>query len=498
MAGLLRHAWRYSLGGTLTTLASVISFPLLTRLLSVDEYGLMNTVGLALTLLVAIGKLGLQKAAVRFYHEAKARLPEDPGALSRLASTLIFGVLGLGALITLAWMALVAEAPVSWLGDPRLRALLLLSAVLVVIRVVDSAFGNLMYAEERSGELASITVGKRYLSLILVIGTLWLLGGGASHFFVATIAAEGIGVAVMGAVALRTLSASPQRFSRPLFGKMVMFGLPMVGVEIAWGLLSLGDRYVIQRLLGAEAVGVYSASYNMCDYVKQATMAAIAMAAVPMYMRIWEQEGRAQTERFLGGYARWHFAASLLIGALVTACAEPLITILASAKYVAGTVVVPWIMLGLAFESYLTIATAGLMLTKRTSLMFWFAAAAAVLNLALNFVLIPWLGLVGSALATLLAFGALLVCALVSGRAMLHVPVPLRTLVLGMLGFAGTAAIAMRIESGHPLADLLVRGTIVALLYVPWMWFTDPPLRAALRERVAPLIRSIGPRLRGR
>jgi O-antigen/teichoic acid export membrane protein len=53
MASFFRSAWRYSLGGVLGTVASLISFPVLTRLLSVEDYGLMSTVAVALAIVVA-------------------------------------------------------------------------------------------------------------------------------------------------------------------------------------------------------------------------------------------------------------------------------------------------------------------------------------------------------------------------------------------------------------------------------------------------------------
>ena len=72
LKSLLVHVSNYTTASVLVTLASVISFPILTRLLSVEEYGVMNLVATALALLVGIGKLGLQHSALRYYSEVRA------------------------------------------------------------------------------------------------------------------------------------------------------------------------------------------------------------------------------------------------------------------------------------------------------------------------------------------------------------------------------------------------------------------------------------------
>ncbi len=485
MPGLFRHTWRYSLSGILSTLASLVSFPILTRLLSVEDYGLMSTVALVLSLLVALGKLGMQKAAVRFFNEARSA--QHAGSQNRFVATLIYGMLGLGALTMVLWIAAVLVVPESWLGATGMKTLLLLSSALILIRVGDSAFSNLLYAQERSGVLSVYNVAKRYTVLVVVVGALLVFPPNASAFFAASVVAETLAMLAIAGVVTRSMSIWPGDVSASLFRSMAAYGLPMVGMEMAWLLLSMGDRYVINHLLGAEAVGIYSASYNLCDYIKAATLTALSTAAVPMYMRIWEQQGRAATEGFFEGYARAHFATAFLIGALVTASAAPLITILASAKYVQGAMVVPWLMLGLALESYVAIATAGLMLKKRTSVLFYLAGAAAVLNLGLNFALIPVLGVTGSAVSTLIAFAALLGCALLAGRRELRVHMPLPTLMIGLAGFALSSWAALRVSTGHPLIDLLVRSAVVVALYAPLMWFGDGALRQDLQKQLPAL-----------
>ena len=47
-------------------------------------------------------------------------------------------------------------------------------------------------------------------------------------------------------------------------------------------MLSVGDRYVVQALLGEESLGIYAAAYNLCQYVwKPFAIASVGRAVIP-------------------------------------------------------------------------------------------------------------------------------------------------------------------------------------------------------------------------
>ena len=72
LSRLFRHISVYSAGNLLVTAAGFITFPILTRVFDVADYGVLNLVSATLLLLVAVGKLGMQHAVVRLYSEIRA------------------------------------------------------------------------------------------------------------------------------------------------------------------------------------------------------------------------------------------------------------------------------------------------------------------------------------------------------------------------------------------------------------------------------------------
>jgi len=68
---LLQHLRNYASAGLITALAGLISFPLMTRNLSVADYGIVGLITSSITLFIAFGKLGVQHAVIRYFSQIK-------------------------------------------------------------------------------------------------------------------------------------------------------------------------------------------------------------------------------------------------------------------------------------------------------------------------------------------------------------------------------------------------------------------------------------------
>ena len=78
------HTSNYTISSVLVTLAGLVSFPILTRILDVGEYGVMNLIATALSLMVGVAKLGMQHSTLRFYSEIKAGKRDILGCLKNI------------------------------------------------------------------------------------------------------------------------------------------------------------------------------------------------------------------------------------------------------------------------------------------------------------------------------------------------------------------------------------------------------------------------------
>jgi O-antigen/teichoic acid export membrane protein len=377
-------------------------------------------------------------------------------------------------------------APAGVLGDARVRALLAIMCVAIVMRVVESALVNFTRAEMRTKLLVTYQVAKKYLGLAVILGAILVIAPNLTTFYVATALTETLAVLALGFALFRRGGLPRPRldgFSQPLFKEMLAFGIPMMfGYELSGIVLAVGDRYVIEALIGAEPLGLYSAAYNLCEYVQVVLIASVGQAIMPIYMQMWDQKGRAATAEFIDNCLRSYVLLGAPVIAGVAAVGRELLPALASSKYAGATVVLPWVIAGMVVDGTTPMLGAGLFIERRTRRMMAIIMSCAALNVVLNLVLVPRVGIVGSAIATLVSYAATSVLLAVAGRAFLSVTLPWPTLAR-----AGAASLVMYLAvaglyGGRGLLTVGVRGVVGASLYAALILAIDPDARTMLRK----------------
>ncbi|MRR22607.1 hypothetical protein EG830_06465, partial [bacterium] len=93
---LFKQSSQYFLGQIAVMAAGFISFPVLTRIFSVENYGLLGLATTTIMLATAIAKVGSTNSTVRFFPEYK-----NSGKLSEYYSTMIFGYAAIAIVVAL-------------------------------------------------------------------------------------------------------------------------------------------------------------------------------------------------------------------------------------------------------------------------------------------------------------------------------------------------------------------------------------------------------------
>ena len=330
---------------------------------------------------------------------------------------------------------------------------------------MSSGFVNQLRARELSGALSLYTAIRRYLDLALILGTLFLVSRSLAGFYGALLAAEVLGGIALAAWFLRRHPIRPADVSAPLLVAMLGFGLPLIATELSSVMLSLGDRFVIQALLGAEAVGIYAAPYNLCEYLSSVLVVAFTGAVQPMILRLWADQGRADTEQFLHRVLHLYLLFALPLAAGVAAVGEPMIAVFASGKYLPGAAVIPWVITGLVLQGLFPLASAGLTIRKQSGRILAAILTAAAANLLLNVALIPPFGIVGAGMATAASYALMLVVAVATGRGTVRITADWRRIARFAAATAVMVAAVLPITIPGDVATLALRVTVGLVVY---------------------------------
>jgi len=481
LKSLVRQTSHYSLAGILATVAGLVSFPIVTRVLSVEDYGLLSLMGVSLAFLIAIAKAGSQHGIVRYYAEHRQRA--GGGEPAAFHSTVVFGGLILApVVVVMAWLlAWAFRDELGQLGiSPALVAVL---GVMAVAGVLKSVAINTLRAQEKSGLVSKVTVGAKLLAVGATIGAILLIEPSAEMFYYALFAVE---LVVVGYLFRKTYGGTRLALSSAdwdLGRRLVAFGLPLVGFELSQLILNIGDRYVIAGVLDSKAVGIYSAAYNLTDYVTMAVTVPIYEAVRPMGMRIWAEQGQDALQQFLSRTFHLYFLVAVPVVLGLSLVGDSLLVLLVGERYAEGADVIPWVIAGKVLNGGIVIFSIGLYVRDRSHVVLVLVAAAALINLLLNLILVPVAGIKGAAMATLIAYGVLAVMTVIVVRPVFRIRIPFRpvgrVILFGLIMAASVSLVGM----GTGIYWLVAQVVVGAAVYGGLVACLDP-IGQKFRDRV--------------
>jgi len=475
---LLKHTLHYFSGEVLVLAASLISLPVLTRVLTVDEYGQMTLITSFLAIAVTVSKMGLNHSAVRFYSEYSVAGGKN---LSEFYSTLFLTSIVAGVLVALLSGIVPRFIPqINWTMD--LFNLLAFVAVTIPMRSAGSVFISFLRAEERTKFYNIFSVVSRYFALGVSLGFLLYFLKNLYGYYAGLIFTEIISFAFVLYLVIKKRKIGVGKISNTFLRESLKYGLPLFGFEIASSILSYGDRFLVEHYLNSEMLAYYSVGYNCSSYVADLIVFPLRTAVIPIFINTWISEGEEATKKFLEksyGYFMIIFFA-IIFG--IIGIREEFITLVASNKYIKAQEVVPYIITGkLIYGTYIFFA-AGLFIFKKTHVLTISLALACVLNFALNIFLIPEFGLKGAAVANLITYVMLNIMIIMYSFKLIKFKIEYYSILkYGVIGIIMYLIIG-RIEFHNKLVQMLCKIMIGMLVYLTPVIILDNGMREGVMK----------------
>lgn len=465
--GIAGHFARYASGNLLSLVAGFVSFPITTRLLSAEQFGVLGYWEVWVLLCVAIAKLGAGDAMMRFHPHG-----QDEAAMRRYAASLVYAPFLLGGGLWLLMMLATSAASVAgWIDTPLIAELAMAT---VLVSAWTSHVNWLLATREFSGLNTLSNVGSRWLTVLATLAVLWWWWRDAAGVYAARLAV-GAGVLCFLLVWLRRHVPLDRRaFDPALLREGLSYGVPLALREIANIVLVLINRLMLKWFdAGYAAIGIYTIGFSLATYLEQLLSAALGQAINPVATRLYATQGAAAVKALKARVLPPILYAACGAGAGLVIAGADFVTLVASADKVAAAPV--FVIAGLSFllQAVISVAGMGLLLEKRSARLFALTAMAALVTITANAWAIPRFGLMGAVVSTsgsqlLLQIGIWLSCSpalrclppwrptlIGLGLAGLCVLVAGSTHLFGVVGTLPRLAVAVALLSGLYLLPLL-------------------------------------------
>jgi O-antigen/teichoic acid export membrane protein len=212
-------------------------------------------------------------------------------------------------------------------------------------------------------------------------------------------------------------------FDFALWKRMMRYGLPIMVAGIAFAINEQFDKILLGKLLPANfaeaEVGVYSACYKLGLFMVL-FRTAYTLGIEPFFFSHAKNENAPQTYAIITKYFVI-FGSFILLSVIVFADVLKYI-MLRDPSYWEAMKVVPLIILANFFLGIYTNLSVWYKLIDKTYIGAYISIFGAAVTLVLNFALIPIMGYYGSAIATIAAYGSMMVISYFLGNR--YYPIP--------------------------------------------------------------------------
>lgn len=190
-----------------------------------------------------------------------------------------------------------------------------------------------------------------------------------------------------------------------IMGILLRYSLPLVPNALMWWIMDASDKFVITYFLGVGANGLYAVAKKLptlIDTVHSIFNQAWLMSAIQ------ENENPNSTEFTTQTYKIYSF---FLMGAVlvIMIIARPFVVYILNKEYIKTWLYIPWLLISVAFSSMSGFLSSKLIANEQTALILKTTVVGAAVNLVMNFILIPIVGINGAGIATMISFGIVLI-----------------------------------------------------------------------------------------
>jgi len=401
----------YGFGVLGSQLIIYIMLPFLTHYMPQAQYGAVSVMTAIYTFMNNLTNAGLPSATFRFFNISPAE--KDQRIIIGTSQLLFF----LFAFIpSLGIILFSKQISIFLLSSAEYSSVLKLLALYLVVDSMNT-FGNMVLRIDVRPVIASthnifLIICKMGLALLFVI----VYKMGVFGYWLGFLTGESMGFLLMIWFIRKRITFQA---SIHTMWELMKFGFPLIPATLSMNFLRLSDRYIIGYLIGLEQVAVYDVGYKIGSIIVL-LIAPFRTAWIPYAFSIADKPDSPKTFRDVLTYLTAG-CTFLILG--VIAFRADLVNFIAPKSYSGAMVIISLVAVSQLFLAVYHVFSVALLIKNRTYDLVWATLFAVATNLLINFTLIPRIGILGAAVATLGAYMVLAISTRYQGRNIFPIPI---------------------------------------------------------------------------
>ena len=412
----------YGLSSVVGRLLNYLLVPLYTRYFLPAEYGVVTELYAYVAFLVVMLTYGMETAFFRFSKKEETTNVYSTTLISLLISSVVF--VGL--------IFLNSSAISQWLGYANHPEYIQFFALIIGMDAVASISFAKLREQDKAMRFAFIRIVNIMINIGLNLYFIVYQEYGIAYIFIANLVASVITLLML----FPQMIGSSWVFDKKLWKKMMIYALPLLIAGLAGMTNETIDRILLKHLLpntdiAASELGLYGAFYKL-SIIMILFIQTFRFAAEPFF---FAQEKEGNSRKIYADVMKYFTIIMAIIFLGVTIFYDVIKGFLGSEYHDdRGFLVVSILLLANLFLGIYYNLSIWYKLTEKTKYGAYLSIFGAIITLSLNFTLIPVLGFVGCAWATLVCYFSMTVASYYLGKRHFSVPYQVKRIALYLFG----------------------------------------------------------------
>jgi O-antigen/teichoic acid export membrane protein len=449
-------AW-YTIGNLFVRSVSFLLLPLYSNLITTEDFGRYSLIMSLYAVIAVFYQSGLQSALSKYYLEER-----DGNRRKEIFSTILNSAGIIGLALTIVIFVLAEWISTETAGNAAYGNLIRIVFAALFFESITFITLHLLRTQEHARKVVIYSSFSAVINLILNLYLVYYLDLGIYGI----IWAQLITSVLVFAILLPFLRENYERVLRPELARVYfLFSFPLIIAGIMSASVDVIDRFIIDHFLGKSQVGIYSFSYRIALIMNLFVM-SLRSAWTPHSIKLYNEGNYAEE---FGKSLTKIIAAGALIFLSVSIFIDDLFTVhfsgfyLFDSRYKAGVEIIPVILISYMLSSLVTYYSVYPYISGKSIHFLVSDFIALLINVVLNFILIPYYGIMGAAAATLFSYlGCAAYLVILSENKIKITYEPLKIVLI--LCFIGLFYLVSKLLNNFP-ADIIIFIAAFILLY---------------------------------
>ena len=377
-----------------------VSRVIIVRYTTQTEYGIYSLALVIISIFVTISTLGLSEGSTRCI--AYFRGKKEGGKVKGVISSSL--KIALIASISLAAISFFSSdfISVSIFHTPALSTPLKIFAIAIPFTVLINVFIAIFRGFDRVDArvyFQNILRPVLYLLFLIAVVLFGLSFIGVVYAYVLSIAATCVVFVIYLMKKLPLSIRSGSSTTNPMTKELLFFSVPLLAVTALQMIMSWTDTLMLGYFKTPDAVGVYNAALPLASLLSM-SLSSMSFIYIPVITQLYSKNLIGELKRCYVILTKWIFLLTLPIFLVLFLFPDVVLNLLFGSRYIGASVALQILALGFFLNICLGFTYNTLLVLGKSNFLMWTFVISAVINVILNVVLIPPMGIFGAAIAS--------------------------------------------------------------------------------------------------